>query len=1087
MGVGVDLEHDFEDADGDGWSPVNDGGRYDCDDADPDVNPGMAEACDGIDNDCDGDTDEGLEEHDYCIDGDGDGVPDLTHDSIHDCARPEGYVVCDESVEPQHDCDDEDPRVFPGNVEICDGLDNDCDGDEDCDDDGVDDLDGDGWCVCEDCDDLDPAVHPTAEELCDGLDTDCDGDTPTTEQDVDGDGYLACDADCDDTNDEVYPGHPEWCDGVDNDCDGLVDDDDLGDSDGDGVGDCSDCDAANPNAYPGNEEICDGVDNDCDGLADDADPDIPDEDGDGSSACTDCDDHDASVHPGNLEACTNGLDDDCDSYVDAYDSSCVAVHTDVTVFEHALMETSTLEEDSVSFPYEAANMWILNLVQNDVIATTHGYGFVRTVESVYEEPALSPTDIVIETTPGHLVDYLEYAEFAIAIDRGQGAAAKAGADLSVGGPSEAALTAELDGISVAAELGGGYEIDLEITQGSLTFDPDFDGYWNSEEILSEFWLEASGHFDASITAELSVSEYVSGSATVDLYQVRGAPIPIGGLITVAPMLDVYATIEGTIDAEATVTVEAIAEADATLRIEWDDANSEWVYTGGHDFELELIGPEIDNDLSASLRVSVGAKVSVLIMEIAAPYVKVEPYFEYGIEIDDGCVWDADLRAAGYIGVDITLFGYINLVTTGPLEIFDVSGCWLFAGDPPMFEGYCGCDWYYPDADGDSYGETGAIPVYTCAPVSYSCMGWASPQVPDDTDCDDNDADLSPGRGEDCFDNTDNDCDGLIDEQDDDCYDPPAICDNGVDDDGDWWIDLADPGCDDDPNGPDEGGYGQSSCNDGLDNDQDGAIDIDDPDCVAATDSEGMPPSCGLGAYFECFGGDVWVFESDDSPCELYQPCSCGCDQLACLEEECTPGDEYCDVNDLVECSFDGCELTYTSCDHGCYADSACCPDPGAYETGDLETQPFIDGDTTSYGDCDLWSDVPDPISTTLDNYDDDGDTDHYEFYVNDRGCTMEPLIELSSISNEVDAVLCAKLTRDDGIPYDGSGCSSPNVWVGSEWCCVDEGGHGDGEVLDLGALGDLADNSGWLTIRVGGESATDHDCTMFYDLEVVHF
>ena len=72
---------------------------------------------------------------------------------------------------------------------------------------GVD-LDGDGWSVCEDCDDTDPNIKP-------GVD------------DLDLDGWTACEGDCDEYNINVYPGAVEVCDGEDNDCDGIVDNGDA--------------------------------------------------------------------------------------------------------------------------------------------------------------------------------------------------------------------------------------------------------------------------------------------------------------------------------------------------------------------------------------------------------------------------------------------------------------------------------------------------------------------------------------------------------------------------------------------------------------------------------------------------------------------------------------------------------------------------------------------------------------------------------------------------------------------------------------------------------------------------------------------
>lgn len=109
----------------------------------------------------------------------------------------------------------------------------------------AEDNDQDGYTADEDCDDADSTVYPGAPELCDELDNDCDGETDedvtnTWYLDGDGDGYgtsgvsmQSCEnmtgyttdsGDCDDSNDAVYPGAMEICDGVDNDCDAATED-----------------------------------------------------------------------------------------------------------------------------------------------------------------------------------------------------------------------------------------------------------------------------------------------------------------------------------------------------------------------------------------------------------------------------------------------------------------------------------------------------------------------------------------------------------------------------------------------------------------------------------------------------------------------------------------------------------------------------------------------------------------------------------------------------------------------------------------------------------------------------------------------
>ena len=166
------------------------------------------------------------------------------------------------------DCNDDDPSIGPHATEVCDEIDNNCDGaiDEDTMSTFYPDLDGDGWGDPEgayeacgpndgdvdnggDCNDADASVKPEVDDICDGVDNDCDDliDEDGEEAfypDTDDDGYGAddeppeifCDGlepegyvknfdDCDDDSADINPDADEVCDSEDNDCDGLIDED----------------------------------------------------------------------------------------------------------------------------------------------------------------------------------------------------------------------------------------------------------------------------------------------------------------------------------------------------------------------------------------------------------------------------------------------------------------------------------------------------------------------------------------------------------------------------------------------------------------------------------------------------------------------------------------------------------------------------------------------------------------------------------------------------------------------------------------------------------------------------------------------
>jgi formylglycine-generating enzyme required for sulfatase activity len=233
------------------------------------------EVCDGLDNDCDGRADEEIEPA-GCDTG------QMGQCQLGQSTCQEGEAVCVATNGPAD--------------EACDELDNDCDGVSDealdvtvmctvglgaCATMGLIECRGGGSTGCN------AVPLPPNEEICDGVDNDCDG---ASDEDIEADecdtglsgpcqrggsvcrlGELACQT-------LVRPSR-ELCDDIDNDCDGVLDEGfnvatvctvGVGECTVRGVTQCTaeggtECSAV---AMPLNDEVCDGADNDCDGVSD---------------------------------------------------------------------------------------------------------------------------------------------------------------------------------------------------------------------------------------------------------------------------------------------------------------------------------------------------------------------------------------------------------------------------------------------------------------------------------------------------------------------------------------------------------------------------------------------------------------------------------------------------------------------------------------------------------------------------------------------------------------------------------------------------------------------------------------------------
>jgi hypothetical protein len=367
----------YRDQDNDGFGNINittqacsvpagySSNSTDCNDNSNAIYPGATEVCNLTDDDCDGNSDEGVLST-FFRDADNDGFGNIAI-TTQACSSPAGYVA------NSNDCNDSNNAIFPGAIEICNTLDDDCDSTID---EGVQqtfyrDQDNDGYgnlaitalsCSApagyvsnsSDCNDSNGSVNPGATDICNSLDDDCDGatdeGTTTTyyrDQDNDGFGnlsvtieacsppvgYVSNSSDCNDNNNGIYPGATEACNSIDDDCDALTDEGVLTiffrDNDNDTFGDaavtiqaCSapagyvsnaiDCNDNNSAIRPNATEICNAIDDDCDGLTDEG----FDADNDGFTTCEgDCNDNNSNIFPGAPEAC-NSIDDNCDTFID---------------------------------------------------------------------------------------------------------------------------------------------------------------------------------------------------------------------------------------------------------------------------------------------------------------------------------------------------------------------------------------------------------------------------------------------------------------------------------------------------------------------------------------------------------------------------------------------------------------------------------------------------------------------------------------------------------------------------------------------------------------------------------------------------
>jgi large repetitive protein len=650
------------------------------------------------------------------------------------------------------------------------------------------------------------------------------------------------------------------------------------DADGDGYGDASslregdcgavpegwssaatDCDDQDSTVHPGALERCDLRDNDCDGFVDDDDPDVdltdaplwyPDMDADGygdqerpTAACAqpdgllaqggDCDDTQALVHPDASERC-NGADDDCDGTIDedAGDASTYYLDEDADGYGDPLATTRACSlppgasEDATDCDDTRADvnpgaLELCDAVDNDcddVVdeddavdapawygdADMDGYGDPATVTHSCDQPAGHTGDATdCDDTRDDVHPWAD--EFCDGVDN------------------------NCDGI-----------IDEDDAVDAPTWHADADGDGWGDPATSGPSCEApAGWLASSLASDCDDSDAdINPEATVVC---DGIDNDCDGLVD---------DDDPTLDADTASTWYADGDADGYG--DYGVASQACVQPSGQ------VSDSSDCDDSDA---AIHPAASEICDDTDNDCDGLVDDDDPDVDTSTGTTWYADTDGDGYGDptsataacdtpsdhVDVSLAtdcddgdADINPVATEICDGDDNDCDSLVDEDDPSLDSGTLISWY-TDADADGYGDPA---------VSSEACEQPTGMVASSADCDDGDASINPAATEDC-DGIDNDCDGLVDDDDPDAAGGAWFADDDLDGYGDPSDTIS--ACEE------PSGYVSDSddCDDSdwnINPDASETCDGEDDDCDGSVDD-----AAGCPCYAETYDGTGYLF------------------------------------------------------------------------------------------------------------------------------------------------------------------------------------------------------------------------------------